>query len=88
MQVQVRPDLLLVHWARSGQPLHARPKITFRFAVTRRVTWWGQVTAVSSALMVKSSRVNPPGTAGRNGIGLMTASCPAGPGRPGLASDP
>jgi len=37
----------------------------------------GQVTVPACSSMVKSSMVNPPGTAGRSGPGLITVSWPA-----------
>jgi hypothetical protein len=58
--------------ARSGHPRQPAPKVTVRGVVIGRVNPFGQVT-VASSLMVKSSWVDPPGTAGRSGIGLITA---------------
>jgi hypothetical protein len=37
----------------------------------------GQVTMAAVVSMTKSSRVNPPGTAGRSGAGLRISRCPA-----------
>jgi hypothetical protein len=60
----VRPDLEAVHRARRGQALQAAPKITWRAGVIARVTPAGQVTVPARSSTVKSSVVNPPGTAG------------------------
>ena len=51
--------------------------MTLRRAVMRRVTPLGQVTVPACSSTVKSSMVNPPATAGRSGLGLMTAVWPA-----------
>ncbi len=72
-----RPFLAAVHLSRSGQPAQAAPKVTVRAGLIGRVTPAGQVTVPASSLTVKSSRVNPPGTAGYSGLGLMMVSCPA-----------
>ena len=86
-QVLVRVDASstgrLWRWcsgARSGQPAHSRaegdrPVRAHRPGVPGRA---GDGAGRSSS-MVKSSRVNPPGTAGRSGLGLITVSCPAVP---------
>jgi hypothetical protein len=75
--VMVRPLVAVVQRARSGQSAHARPKVTVRFGLIVRVCPPGQVTVRACSSMVKSSRVNPPGTAGVNGLGLITVSWPA-----------
>jgi len=72
-----RPSLAVVHLARSGQPAQAAPKVTVLVLVSGRVTPAGQVTAPACSSTAKSSMVNPPGTAGRSGPGLMTVPCPA-----------
>jgi hypothetical protein len=59
----------------SPRPRQAAPKVTLRRAVMRRVTPAGQVTVPAASSTVKSSRVNPPSTAGLSGLGLMTAVC-------------
>jgi hypothetical protein len=66
-----RPSLAVVHRWRSEQPAHAAPKVTVRAGLICRVTPAGQVTVPWPSSMVKSSAVNPPGTAGRSGPGLM-----------------
>ena len=76
-RISARPVLLLVHRARSGHPRQAAPKVTLRLVVIRRVTPFGQVTVPAASSTVNSSRVNPPATAGRSGIGLITGVCPA-----------
>lgn len=53
--------------------MQADLKFTPRPGLIGRVTPFGQVTVPSWWLMVKSSSVNPPGTAERSGIGLITA---------------
>ena len=50
--------------AQRAAPRQAAPKVTLRRAVIRRMTPFGQVPVRSSSLTVKSSRVNPPSTAG------------------------
>jgi len=69
----------VVHRARSGQVPQAAPKMTLRVGVTGRVMPAGQVTVPACSSTVKSSTVNPPGTAGCSGLGLITARCPALP---------
>ena len=69
----------MVHRARSGQVRQAAPKTTWRAGGIVRVTPAGQVTVPACSSTVKSSRVNPPGTAGWTGLGLITAWCPAFP---------
>jgi hypothetical protein len=54
--------------------LRRRP---LRVRVIERISPFGQVTVPAVSSTVKSSRVNPPGTAARNGIGMITTSCPA-----------
>ncbi len=63
--------------ARIGQPRQAAPKVTERRGAIGRVIPFGQVTVPAASSTVKSSRVNPPGTVGRSGHGLITAVCPA-----------
>lgn len=75
----VRPDLEAVHRSRSGQARQAAPKITLRAGVIARVTPAGQVTVPDCSSTVKWSTVKPAGTAGRTGLGLITARCPAPP---------
>jgi len=54
-------------------------QLTYRLALIDRTCPAGQVTVPPSSLMAKSSRVNPPGTAGCSGmVSVITASCPAG----------
>ena len=65
--------LLVMHAARSGHPVQADLKFTARLGLIGRVAPFGQVTVPAPWSMVKSSRVNPPGTAGFSGIGLITA---------------
>jgi len=48
-----------------------------RVVLIGRVLPLGQVTVASASLTVKSSTVNPPSTGDCNGLGLITASCPA-----------
>jgi hypothetical protein len=72
-----RPVLAVVHRARSGQSAHSFPKVTVRDLVIGRVCLPGQVTVPRSSSIVKSSMVNPSGTAGCTGLGLITVSCPA-----------
>jgi hypothetical protein len=72
-----RPALAVVQRARSGQSAHSLPKVTVRFALIGRVCPPGQVTVLAWSSMVKSSTVNPPGTAGVSGLGLITVSWPA-----------
>ena len=67
----------MVQRARSGQPWQAAPKVTRRVRLIRRVTPLGQVAVPAASSTVKSSAVNPPGTAGCRGHGLITAVCPA-----------
>jgi hypothetical protein len=55
-----------MHCGRSGQPRQPAPNVAVRFALRRRVRPFGQVTVPAV-----SSMVNPPGTAGRSGAGLM-----------------
>ena len=69
-----RPSLAVVHQGRSGQPAQAAPKATARAGLIGRVMPAGQVTVPACSSMVKSSAVNPPGTAGRSGPGLITVS--------------
>ena len=71
-----RPSLAVVHRARSGQSAHTAPKVTVRFGLMVRVCPPGQVTVPACSSMAKSSRVNPPGTAGSSGLALITVSCP------------
>jgi hypothetical protein len=74
--VMDRPSLAVVHLPRSGQPTQAAPKVTVRVLVIGRVNPVGQVTVPALSSMAKSL-MNPPGTAGRSGPGLITVSCPA-----------
>ena len=57
--------------ARSGQSRQAAPKAALRLRVIGRVTPVGQVTDIGwsavGAMIVNSSIVNPPSTAGRSG---------------------
>ena len=64
----VRPLRLAVHRNRSGQSRQAAPKTAARAAVIVRVRPAGQVTVPAVVSIAKSSAVNPPGTAARNGI--------------------
>ena len=70
----------MVQRARSGQSAQAAPNVAVRvLPPAGRVTPFGQVTVTVPSWpswTVKSSIVNPPGTAGRIGHGLMIASCP------------
>lgn len=59
------------------QPRQAAPKVTLRRVLLRPGTSAGQVTVPAFLSTLKSSRVNPPSTAGLSGLGLMTAECPA-----------
>ena len=52
----------------------AAPKVIVRVLVIDRVRPAGQVTVPACSSMVKSSMVNPPGTAGPSGPGLITVS--------------
>ena len=72
----------------AGSPRHSAPKVTVRLGVPGRVNPFGQVTVPAWKSTVKSSRVNPPGTAGRIGIGLMTGVCPASASSARVAPDP
>jgi hypothetical protein len=69
-----RPVLAVVQRARSGQSAHSLPKVTVRFALIGRVCPAGQVTVPVCSSMVNSSGVNPPGTAGVSGLGLIMVS--------------
>ncbi len=71
------PVRLRVHRSRSGQPRQATPKVTCPVRLTGRVTPFGQVIVPASTLTVKSSTVNPPGTAALIGQGLTSGACPA-----------
>ena len=64
---------------RSGQVRQAAPKTTWRDGGMVRVIPAGQVTVPACSSTAKSSRVNPPSTAGCTGLGLITARCPALP---------
>ncbi len=64
-----------VHRSRSGHPWHLWPNTAFLLGVIATVNPWGQVTVPAAVSMAKSSMVNPPGTAERSGIGLITAWC-------------
>ena len=76
--MQAAAGAAVVQRARSGQPRQAAPKVTaLRSRVIGRVSPAGQVTVPAASSTVKSSRVNPPGTGGRSGHGLITAVCPA-----------
>jgi hypothetical protein len=66
--------VVVVHRCRSRQPTHSLPKVTVRLGLIGRVCPAGQLTAPAGSSMVKSSRLNPPGTAGRSGFGLITVS--------------
>lgn len=66
----VRPLAEVVQREASGHPRQASPKIALRLVVTVRVTPAGQVRVPAAVSGAKSSRVNPPGTAGRVGQGL------------------
>ena len=84
---RVRPLAEVVHRSRSGQSRQATPNTTCRAVVIRRVSPAGQVAVPASSSTVKSSTVNPPGTGGRSGIGLIDRDVPGigqrGPGLPG-----
>ena len=67
-----RPSLAVVHRSRSGQPAQTGPKVTYRLLLIGRTCPAGQLTVPCSSSRMKSSRVNPPGTAGRSGPGLIT----------------
>lgn len=71
-----RPSAAVVHRSRGGQPAHSLPTVTVRFGLIDRVCPAGQQTVRTCSSMAKSSRVNPPGTAGSSGLGLITVSCP------------
>jgi hypothetical protein len=58
---------------RQRQPRQAAPKVTVRRTVIGRVSPFGQRIVPACSSTVKSSMVNPPGTAGRSGAGLITA---------------
>ena len=77
MTLTARPLVLAVHRARRGQSRQGAPNVAVPLAVICRVCPAGQVTVPVVVSMVKSSAVNPPGTAGRSGIGLITAVWPA-----------
>ena len=72
-----RPSRAVVHRSRSGHSAHKEPKVTVWAGLIGRVCPAGQVTMPAPSSMVKSSAVNPPGTAGRSGPGLITVSWPA-----------
>ena len=76
VMLRLRPSLAVVLRCRSGQSRQATPKTALRAVVIRRVMPFGQVTVPVVSSMVKSSRVNPPATAGRGGAGLMIAVWP------------
>ena len=78
VQMQGAPAAAVVQRARSGQPRQAAPKVTARVRLIGRVIPFGQVAVPAASSTVKSSRVNPPGTAGRSGQGLITARVPGG----------
>jgi len=65
-----RPFLAVVYRACGGQLAQAAPKVTARFWLIWRVMPLGQVTVSLSSLMVKASRVSPPGTAGAQRLRL------------------
>ncbi len=65
----MRPLLAVVHLWRRGQPEQADAKETVFLVDTGRVRPAGQVTVWA--------RVNPSGTAGRSGQGLMIGWWPA-----------
>ena len=67
----VRPRALVVQRARSGQRSQFVSSWALPFAVMVAVTPAGHVSVVPT--WWKSSMVNPPGTAGCNGPGLITA---------------
>jgi hypothetical protein len=52
------------------------PKPTRRLGLIGRVCPAGQVTVAAAWSTVNASMVNPPGTGGRTGHGLMIGSCP------------
>ncbi|MDQ3537895.1 MAG: hypothetical protein M3415_03730 [Actinomycetota bacterium] len=62
-----RPVRLVVQRARSGQAWQRRPKVALPLALIGTVSPLGQVTVRLSWSTRKSSRSNPPGTAGRSG---------------------
>ena len=51
--------------------------MTARVVVSGRVTPAGQVAVPAVSSTVKSSTVNPPGTAGVTGHGFTSGRCPA-----------
>ncbi|HEY5855654.1 MAG TPA: hypothetical protein VIW24_16810 [Aldersonia sp.] len=61
-----RPSRTVVQRSRSGQPAHSAPKVTVRFGLIARVCPPGPVTVPAGPSMLKSSRMNPPGTAARS----------------------
>jgi len=58
--------LAVVQRWRSGQPRHSDPKMALPLLVMRTVLPAGQVAVARAVSMVKSSTVNPPGTAARD----------------------
>ena len=72
--MMVRPAFAVVHCCRTGHVVQWAPKRAEPFFVIVTVMSSGQVTVRASRSKVKSSRVNPPGTPGRNGGGLITAA--------------
>ena len=75
----LRPRVAVVDWVRSGQPVQALPNVTRRFGLIGRTVPAGQVIVPAASSTVKSSIVNPHGTARLSGISLMIGVCPAAP---------
>ena len=73
MQHDDPPLARVVQRLRSGQVLQLAPKVARPLVVRATVIPAGQVSVAASSSISKSSRSKPPGTAGRNGGGLMTA---------------
>jgi hypothetical protein len=69
--------LAVVQRSRSGQPEHRWPNTAWLLGVIATVWPAGQVTVCWSRSILKSSLVNPPGTADRSGSGLIVCRCPA-----------
>src|SRR5438128_5093140 len=77
VDAQVLPDFDVVHRGASGHPRHRTPNVAEPLEVMATVCPAGQVTVRASRSMTKSSRSNPPGTAGRSAIALMAWVCSA-----------